>query len=280
MQITESAAALRAVLAPFHDRHETIALVPTMGAIHGGHEALIRAARARAQVVVVSIFVNPLQFGLNELAAAYPRDPAGDEQACAAAGVDVIFRPTVEEMFPRGYSSYVTEEAVSRPLCGVSRPHYFRGVTTVTAKLLNLVQPTVAFYGQKDAQQAAVVQKLVRDLAFDVEIVVVPTWREPDGLAAGARNRALLPNQRQDAAMLHEALQRAKAMVDGGVRNPDRLIAEATHLLSQRRRLRVIYVATIDRDTMEAVREVVPGRTLMAIAAWVDEVRFIDNVGL
>lgn len=280
MQKTDSVAQLRALLAPLHAERKSIALVPTMGAIHGGHRALIAAARARAEVVVVSIFVNPLQFGLNELHTAYPRNPESDAQACEEAGVDVLFAPSIDTMYPRGFSTYVTEESVSRPLCGVARPNYFRGVTTVTTKLFNLVRPTLAFYGQKDAQLAAVVSKLVSDLGFDLEIVIVPTWREPDGLAAGVRNRELTPSQRQDTLAIFAALERARGMVEAGVRNPDRLVAEATHILSQRRRVRVIYVSIVDRVTMEAVREVVPGRCMLAIAAWVDEIRFIDNVVL
>lgn len=280
MQKTDTVAQLRACLAPLRGGSKSIALVPTMGAIHGGHRALIAAARARADIVVVSIFVNPLQFGLNELPSAYPRDPEGDARACAEAGVDVLFMPAVEEMYPRGFSSYVIEEAVSRPLGGVARPAYFRGVTTIATKLFNIVQPTLAYYGQKDAQQAAVVTKLVADLAFDVEIVVVPTWREPDGLAGGVRNQLLTASQRQEAVALFAALERVQPMVASGVRSPDRLIAEATHILSQRRRVRVIYVAVVDRVTMEAMREVVPGRSLLAIAAWVDEIRFIDHVVL
>lgn len=280
MQKTDSVAQLRACLVPFHAERKSIALVPTMGALHGGHRALMAAARERADVVVVSIFVNPLQFGLNELPSAYPRDPDGDARACEEAGVDVLFTPAVEVMYPRGFSSYVMEEAVSRPLCGVARPNYFRGVTTVTTKLFNLVRPTLAFYGQKDAQVAAVVTKLVTDLAFDIEIVVVPTWREPDGLAGGVRNRELTASQRQEALAIYAALERARSMVESGVRNPDRLVAEATHILSQHRRVRVIYVSVVDRVTMEPVREVVPGRCMLAIAAWVDEIRFIDNVVL
>ncbi|QYM79840.1 pantoate--beta-alanine ligase [Horticoccus luteus] len=279
MQKTETVVQLRDCLAPFHTAHKIVALVPTMGAIHGGHRALIAAARERADIVVVSIFVNPLQFGLNELPAAYPRDPEGDERACAEAGVDVVFTPSVAEIYPRGFSSYVTEEVVSRPLCGVARPAYFRGVTTVTTKLFNVVQPALAFYGQKDLQQAAVVRKLVADLAFAVEIVVVPTWREPDGLAAGVRNPLLTATQRQEARAIYGALEEAKAMVAKGVRSPDRVVAEATHILSQHRRVRVIYVAIVDQVTMEAARgEIIPGRSVLTIAVWIDEIRFIDNV--
>ena len=169
---------------------------------------------------------------------------------------------------------------MSKPLCGVSRPTHFRGVTTLAAKLLNIVRPSVVVLGQKDMQQAAVVRKMVGDLHFDVEVALVPTVREADGLAVGVRNRDLTPNQRQEALAIHAALQRARAMVAQGVRSPDRVIAEATHLLGERRRVRVIYVAIVDSSTMEPMREIVPGRTLLAIAVWVDEVRLTDNTPL
>ncbi|MEI6861115.1 MAG: pantoate--beta-alanine ligase, partial [Verrucomicrobiota bacterium] len=170
-----------------------------------------------------------------------------------------------------------TEEAVAKPLEGVSRPVHFRGVTTVVAKLFNIVRPDLAVFGQKDAQQVAVLKKMTADLHLGVEIVIGPTLRDPDGLAMSSRNRYLTATQRADALALPRALRRAQEMVAAGERRVDRLVAEATHLLAQHRRVRVIYAAVVDRDTMEAVREVRPGQTLLAIAAWVDEVRLIDN---
>ncbi len=256
---------------------KTVALVQTNGALHAGHAALIALARARAQVVVVSVFPNPLAFGPSENFAGYPRCPDADIRLCGELGVDVVFLPSAEEMLPRGFSTYVTEEAVSKPLCGVSRPSHFRGVTTLTAKMLNIVRPEFLVVGQRDAQQAAVLRKMIVDLCFGTEVVVAPIIRESDNLMLAVRNRDLTAGQRQEALSIPAALEKAREMVAQGVRSPDRIIAEMTHLLGERRRIRVIYVSMVDPATMEPMREVVPGRTLLAIAVWVDEVRLIDN---
>lgn len=254
-----------------------IALVPTMGCLHEGHCSLIRMAKAKADCVVVSIFVNPTQFGPNEDFDRYPRQLQDDTLQCEALGVEVVFNPSAEEMYPRGYSTYVTEESVSAGLCGVSRPQHFRGVTTICLKLFHIVQPHLAIFGQKDAQQAAVLQKMVRDLNLSLELELGPTLRDADGLAMSSRNKNLSASQRADALSLNRALAIGKKMVEDGVRNVDRVVAEITHHLAQHRRVRVIYVQIVDRSTMEPAREIVPGRDLIAIAAWVDEVRLIDN---
>lgn len=278
MLTIESAVALQRVAAEWKQAGKTVALVPTGGALHAGHAALIALAATKAEIVLVSVFANPLAFGPSENFAKYPRSPDADLKLCAELRVTAVFLPSAEEMFPKGFSSFVTEEAVSKPLCGVSRPTHFRGVTTGIAKLLNLVHPAFVVFGQRDAQQVAVVRKLIADLCFGAEVLVAPTVRESDGLAVTVRNRDLTARQRQEALAIHAALVRAKEMADQGVRSPDRIIAEATHLLGERRMVRVIYVAVVDPQTMEPVREVIPGRTLLAIAAWVEEVRVIDNV--
>ena len=278
MQKIETVQEMRSVAAQFRQAGRTIALVSTSGALHAGHAALIELAEQRADVVVVAVFVNPLAFSSSDNIARYPRTPEADLRFCESRQVDVVFMPTVEEMFPKGFSTYVIEEAVSKPLCGVSRPTHFRGVTTGTAKLLNIVRPDVLVLGQRDAQLAAVVRKMVDDLHCGVEVVVAPTVREPDGLAVAVRNRDLSPGQRLEAQAINQALVRAKEMMVQGVRSTDRIIAEATHLLGERRQIRVIYVSMVDAVTMEPVRELIPGRTLFAIAVWVDEVRLIDNV--
>lgn len=257
---------------------KSIALVSTSGALTNGHRALIASAKQKADVVVVSIFVNPLQFGPSENFAGYPRPIEEDLAACEQAGVDAVFHPTVEEMYPKGYSTYVTEEAVAKPLCGISRPAHFRGVTTAMVNLLNIVKPTHLVMGQKDAQTVAVVRKMVRDLHFGVEISVVPIVRDADGLACYGKNRDLTATQRQEAVAISKALQRAKEMSDGGQRSVDRIVAEVTHILRQQRRVRVIYISIVDPNTMEPLREVIHGSSLLAIAAWVDEVRLTDNV--
>jgi len=280
MKKIESVAEMTVVAAELRAQGKTLALVPTMGALHAGQEALIRAAVAKAEVVVVSIFLNPLQFGPSELIERYPRTPAEDLALCEACGAHYVFAPPLEVMFPRGHASFVSEEAMSKPLCGASRPGHFRGVTTVMAKLFNIVRPNHVFFGQKTAQRAAVVRRMADELGFPIEVVVVPTVREADGLAAGVRNREFTTSQRQEALALSKALKRAKEMADTGVRSPDRLIAEATHILGQHRRARVIYVAIVDGLTMETMRDVVPGKSMLAISAWIDEVRLIDNVVL
>lgn len=271
---------MRRVAAGLRQPGQWLALVPTSGALHAGHAALIAAAKAKADFVVVSVFANPLAFGPSENFARYPRTPEADVRRCAELGVDVVFMPTVEAVYPRGYSTYVTEEAVSKPLCGISRPSHFRGVTTEMARLLNIVRPDVVVMGQRDAQQVAVVRKMIADLCYDTEVLVVPIVRESDGLVVTVRNHELTSGQRQEAAVLHPALLRAREMVAQGVRSPDRVVAEVTHLLGERRRVRVIYVAIVDPATMEPLREIVPGRTLLAIAVWIDEVRMIDNIEL
>jgi len=280
MEIFNTVAQMRSSAAQWKTEKKSIALVATQGALHAGQEALIRAAKERADVVVVSVFVNPLQFGPNELMAKYPRSFDSDVALCERCGATAVFAPGAEEIYPRGFSTYVMEEATSRMLCGPSRPTHFRGVTTLMAKLFNIVQPDVAVFGQKSVQRAAVVKKMVADLNFDVEIVVVPTVREADGLAAGIRNVEFTSSQRQEALGIYTALKRAQEMAAAGVRSPDRIVAEATHILGDRRRLRIIYISLVDRETMEPMREVVPGRSMLAIAAWVDEVRVIDNAVL
>jgi len=257
---------------------KTIALVPTMGALHAGQEAMILAAVQHAGVVIVSLFVNPLQFGPNEVMANYPRSMAEDLELCEACGVQVVFTPSVAEIYPKGYSTFISEEQIAKTLCGTSRPAHFRGVTTMMANFFNIIHPDFAFYGQKTAQRAAIVRKMSADLHFGVEVVVVPTVREADGLAIGVSNRGFTPHMRSESLALSKALNKVKEMTDAGVRNPDRLIAEATHILSQHRRVRIIYISIVDTATLEPVREATAGKTMLALAAWVDEVRLIDNV--
>ena len=277
MQTIQSVFEMQTLAEELRSKGQMIGLVTTMGALHAGHLSLIRLAAERADRVVVSLFVNPAQFGPSEDVAKYPRELEADLAKCTAAGADIVLTPSVEEIYPKGYSSYVTEDSVSKPLEGVSRPSHFRGVTTIAAKLFNIIRPDVAVYGQKDAQQVAVIKKMVADLHFTVDILIGETIRDTDGLALGARNRDLTTAQRQEATSLFQALQKAKSMVAAGERRSDRLVAEATHILSQHRRVRIIYASIVDRSTMEPMREVVPGKAVMAIAAWIDEVRLIDN---
>ncbi|MFZ9682959.1 MAG: pantoate--beta-alanine ligase [Cephaloticoccus sp.] len=280
MQIVETVPEMKQLAAAWRAEKRRIALAPTMGGLHAGQAALIRAAAAQADVVVVATFLNPLQFAPSELMANYPQDVAADRKLCEAAGATVVFAPAGDAIYPAGYSTYVAEETLAKPLCGVSRPAHFRGVTTLTAKLLNVVRPDTIYFGQKTAQRAAVVRKMIRDLAFDAEVVVVPTVRDPDGLACLLSNRDFTTSQRQEALSLYRALTKAKEMAAAGVRSPDRLIAEATHILGEQRRVRVIYISIVHPVTMEPVREVTPGECQMVISAWIDETRLIDNMML
>jgi pantoate--beta-alanine ligase len=280
MQKVTSVTEMRTLAEELRSKGQIIGLVPTMGALHDGHCSLIKQAAEQADTVVVSIFVNPAQFGPSEDFAKYPRDLESDLKRCEEAGADIVFAPPVEEIYPKGYSTFITEEFVGKPLEGVSRPSHFRGVTTVVAILFNIVRPDLAVFGQKDAQQVAVIRKMVQDLQFTVDIVVAATLRDQDGLALSSRNRYLSTNQRQESLAINEALRYAKSMVEKNELRSDRLIAEATHILGQKRRIRVIYIAVVDRNTMEAMREIVPGQSLMSIAVWVDEVRLIDNIAL
>ncbi|MCH8539239.1 MAG: pantoate--beta-alanine ligase [Opitutales bacterium] len=279
-QVFRDIATLQQHLTEVRQEGRKVALVPTMGALHEGHLALVRKALKEAQEVVVTIFVNPKQFGPNEDLASYPRDEETDLKALGKLGKVTVFIPGVEEMYSGDFSTFVDEAQLSKGLCGVSRPQFFRGVLTIVGKLFNIVRPDIAIFGQKDAQQAAVIQKMVRDLHFGVEIITLPTVREEDGLAMSSRNQYLSKAQREEAQALSKSLFEAKEMVEQGVRSTDRVIAEVTHLLAQHRRVRLIYAQVIDTETLEPCREIVPGQSLLALAAWVDQVRLIDNIRL
>lgn len=271
---------MRVASAALRQAGRRVALIPTAGALHAGHASLIRLARESGAAVVVSAFVNPLQFGPSEDLVRYPRTPGPDAMLCEKEQVDILFTPAVEEMYPRGFSTHVQEEVISKHLCGVVRPTLFRGMLTCWLKLSNVVRPDLIVMGEKDAQQVAVVRKAVHDLLLPVELLTGPAVRDPDGLVLGARNSYLTPTQREEALAVYAALRRSKEMVDSGVKSADRLVAEVTHLIAAKRRLRVIYISVVDRNTMEQLREVTSGQCLMAISFWVDEVKLTDNMPL
>lgn len=278
MQVHESLFEMQSTAVGWRSQGKLIALVPTSGALHAGHLSLIEMAKERADVVVVSIFVNPKEFGANEDYDRYPRNRAGDIETCEKAGVQAAFFPQAKDMFPSGHSTYVVEEKVSSGMCGISRPHYFRGAATAHVKLINLVRPDMVVMGMKDPQLATVIRKVMDDLHFPVDIALGPTVRGEDGLALDTRNQYLNDFQRSDATTIYKALQKGKELVDRGIRNVDRVLAEVTHHISQVRRLRVIYVVAVDRETMEPLREIEPGKSLIACAVWCDEVRLLDNI--
>jgi len=267
---------LRKELASLPRAGKTIGLVPTMGALHEGHLSLVRAAKTQTDIVVVTLFVNPLQFGPKEDLAKYPRNLERDRELLESEGTEFLFAPTAEEMYPPGAVTYVIVEELSSRLDGLSRPGHFRGVTTVVAKLFHIVQPARAFFGQKDAAQVAVLRRMVRDLNFPVEIVVCPIVRETDGLALSSRNVYLNATERQQALILSKALSRIREDFKKGERSTARLIALGQEALSKEPAARLDYLTIVDPDTLEAI-ESVERPALLAIAAWIGSTRLIDN---
>jgi len=257
-----------------------VALVPTMGALHRGHAALIDRARALAGkegTVVVSIFVNPTQFGPKEDLARYPRPFAADRKLCAEHGADLIFHPTPEEIYPKGFSTYVEESEVSAPLCGASRPGHFRGVCTVVLKLFQITQPAMAVFGLKDFQQCAVIRRMVRDLNLPVKIVAAATVREPDGLALSSRNQYLSPEERAQAPVLRKALLLAEAAFRGGETSAAKLLRLVRKTIGSAPLARIDYVEIADADTLRPVKQA-NRNTVMALAVFFGRTRLIDNL--
>lgn len=275
MKVARTIADLRRTLAPERRAARTIGFVPTMGALHEGHLSLVRLARARTDVVVASIFVNPLQFGPAEDLARYPRDEASDLAKAEASGVDVVFVPGLEEMYPPGAATTVDVGPLGTIVEGAARPGHFNGVATVVAKLFNIVEPDVAFFGQKDAQQVAVIKQLVRDLDLDIEIVVGPTERDADGLALSSRNAYLSAVERQVGSTLHVALRAGEAAITSG---DDPAIVEKAMwaVLADRDGIEPDYAVAVDPDTFMAPASFRP--VLLAVAARVGTTRLIDNL--
>ncbi len=254
-----------------------LGLVPTMGALHAGHLSLVRAAKAQCDAVAVSIFVNPTQFGPNEDLAKYPRSFERDRELLEREGVDLLFAPPVEEMYPAGAVTWVTVEGLSQKLCGRSRPTHFRGVTTVVAKLFHIVEPHAAFFGQKDAAQCTILRKMVRDLDLPVEIVICPIVREPHGLAMSSRNAYLSVEQRKSATVLYRSLQRVQELAEKGERRSAKLIDAAQRIFLEEPEVKVDYVEIVDNDTLGPVQDVSTG-ALVAVAGYVGTTRLIDNL--
>ncbi len=253
-----------------------IGLVPTMGFLHQGHLSLVKKARDKADQVVVSIFVNPGQFEPNEDFEDYPRDFERDVTLIGKAGGDVIFAPSVEEIYPEGFSTYVKVEKLTAGLCAVSRPSHFQGVTIVVIKLLCCVKPHFAVFGQKDAQQAFVIKRMVQDLNMDVEIVVCPTVRAEDGIAMSSRNMYLSHQEREDATILFKSLQRARKMIGEGQREADKIIKVMKDMIEEQRTARVDYVSIVDTLNLKEI-DTIEGEVLIALAVWFGSARLIDN---
>ena len=257
-----------------------VALVPTMGNLHEGHLSLVRIAKQHADLVVVSIFVNPAQFGPNEDFDAYPRTFDDDQALCQREGVDLIFHPSTAEIYPPGASVVVAETSLSKTLCGASRPGHFDGVCTVVAKLFNATLPDIAVFGEKDAQQLRIIRRMVRGLLFPVEIVAGPTIREPDGLARSSRNRYLTPAQRRQAAALRQGLDEAERLYADGERNPATLETAIRARIQREPDARIDYVTIVDNETLQPPAGNLTRPALAALAAWIGQPRLIDNTVL
>jgi pantoate--beta-alanine ligase len=276
MKITGSIKEVRDLLAEVQRSGKTIGLVPTMGYLHEGHLSLARAARNATDFVVMSIFVNPTQFGAGEDYHEYPRDLERDALLAEKEGVDLIFAPDVPEMYPEGYVTYVNVEQLTSKLCGKSRPVHFRGVTTVVTKLFNIVQPDKAFFGQKDAQQAVVVKRMTADLNIPVEIITCPIVREADGLALSSRNSYLNSEERQAALVLSRSLTLAEHLIAAGERDPGKVLSRMRQLLEAEPLARIDYVEICRADDLAEVDRLA-GRILIALAVRIGKTRLIDN---
>lgn len=276
MSRTQTVAECREAVARARESSRRIGFVPTMGALHEGHLSLVDHARERSDWVVLSVFVNPLQFGPQEDFERYPRDPDRDARMAAARGADLVFEPSLEEMLPSPLATRVTMEGPTDAFEGAARPGHFDGVLTIVTKLFHVVQPDVAVFGQKDAQQAAVVKRLVRDLDFPVEIVVAPIVRDPDGVALSSRNAYLSEAERQSARSLSRSLARARSLIDGGERDAARVEQAMRDLLDGTAGVEVEYAAVVDPERFTQV-ERIEGPSLAAVAARVGRTRLIDN---
>jgi len=277
MKICKTIAEMRAASRAARREGKRLGFVPTMGALHEGHLSLMRAAKSKCNAVAASIFVNPLQFAPTEDLAKYPRSFERDVALLEKESVDLLFAPTPEEMYPAGAVTYITVEGLSEKLCGKSRPSHFRGVTTVVAKLLHIVEPDAAFFGQKDAAQATIIRRMVQDLNLPVEIVVCPIVREPDGLAMSSRNAYLSPQERQSALALNRSLTEVKHRFDQGERHAANLMEAGKQVLAQEPTVRLDYFEIVDPATLDPMPELTRA-ALVAVAAFVGGTRLIDNI--
>jgi pantoate--beta-alanine ligase len=277
MEVAETIESVRAAVKTTRGKGKTIGLVPTMGALHIGHISLIEAAKKKCEFVVVSIFVNPTQFSPGEDFEKYPRPVEADLDICRKTGVNLVFAPKPEQMYPGENLTWVNVEKLTETLCGKSRPGHFRGVTTVCAKLFNIVRPDIAFFGQKDAQQAIVIRRMVADLNMQLEIEICPTIREPDGLAVSSRNQYLDKQQRQNAAYIHKSLEKCREMVNAGKIETCDIIKEMKKELLQQSSIEIEYISIVDSETLDVV-ERISGKALVAVAVRLGPARLIDNI--
>jgi len=279
MKVVEKIKDLKLLVAQAKTAEKKIGFVPTMGALHDGHFSLIKAAKEQTDFVVVSIFVNPTQFGPTEDIDKYPRAFDADTAGCKKFGVDVVFAPMTAEMYPQQNLTWVNVEKLTEPLCGESRSGHFRGVATVCAKLFNIVEPDIVFFGQKDAQQSIVIKQMVADLNMPLKIVVCPTVREPDGLAMSSRNRYLNAGERKDAALIYASLQEAELFIKAGLCKSSELIGEMEKILKLSNRIKIEYISILNCRTLEEIDQA-KGKVLIAVAVKLGQGRLIDNIML
>ncbi|MEK6691015.1 MAG: pantoate--beta-alanine ligase [Nitrospirota bacterium] len=277
MEIIENIASMHALSERKRMEGKLIGFVPTMGFLHEGHLSLIREAKKLSDMVIVSIFVNPTQFKPNEDYDKYPRDLEGDTKKVNSAGGDIIFAPSARDMYPDGYLTYVNVEGITETLCGISRPGHFRGVTTVVTKLFNIVKPHKAFFGQKDYQQSVIIKKMVRDLNMDIDIILLPTVREHDGLAMSSRNSFLSTEERKVAPVLYRALIMASEMVKNGEKNTRKIYSEMKRMIENESLVVIDYIAITDPENLRDI-SVIEGKTLIALAVRIGDTRLIDNI--
>ncbi|MFH1853964.1 MAG: pantoate--beta-alanine ligase [Candidatus Omnitrophota bacterium] len=277
MKLYKSAGLLSKDICWLKRKGKVIGFVPTMGYLHEGHRSLIRKARRDTDIVVVSIFVNPLQFGPKEDLEKYPRDPRQDLALCKRSGVDIVFTPYSKIMYPKDFSTYVNVEGLTEGLCGASRPGHFRGVATVVTKLFNIVSPDIAYFGQKDAQQATVIKKMAGDLDMPVKIKVMPTVREKDGLAMSSRNAYLNPDERVKAIFLYKSLRLAGELYKKGETSPREIITKMRKLLLEQKAITIDYISIVDPEKLVDVKRIC-GRVLVAAAVRIGKTRLIDNI--
>jgi len=277
MEVAETIQSVRKLVKAARSQGKKIGLVPTMGALHIGHISLIEAAVKKCDFVVVSIFVNPTQFGPGEDFEKYPRPIDDDLRICEEHNVDLIFNPTPKEMYTAENLTWVNVEKLTEPLCGQFRPGLFRGVTTVCAKLFNIVEPDFAYFGQKDAQQAIVIKRMVADLNMPLEIVLCPTVRDSDGLAVSSRNQYLTEQQRKDAALIYKSLQKSREMIKAGIKDTEAIITQMRKILSYGSSIKIEYVSIVDAETLQALDKVA-GKVLAAVAVRIGQARLIDNI--
>ncbi len=280
MKIIKSVSDMSAEVARLREEGKRISFVPTMGNLHEGHLSLMRMANPLGDVLVISIFVNPLQFEPGSDFDAYPRTFQDDLEKCEAVGVDIVFAPTEPDLYPEGFQTTVEVTEVSKGLCGDFRPGHFKGVATVVLKLFNIVKPHVAVFGEKDFQQLCVIRRMVKDLNLDVEIVGHPTVREPDGLAMSSRNQYLSPEERRHATLLYQLLKRAREQFQKGEKRAQRLIADVQNGLSRDPLISVEYVSIRDRETLKPLGKTIDRPAVMALAVHMGKTRLIDNIFL